>query len=107
MIKEVDEDSDGQISYREFLLIFRYAKTGQLQSAGLKRIAGSIDVGQAGVGGAAKFFETKAAAAKEDPFEKDKQYREEKKKEAELKAASRAAFKEKASAFATGGAPPV
>lgn len=34
MIKEVDEDNDGQISYREFLLVFRYAKTGKLQCEG-------------------------------------------------------------------------
>ncbi len=33
MIKEIDEDKDEKISYREFLLIFRYAKTGKLTNA--------------------------------------------------------------------------
>lgn len=44
MIKEVDEDLDQQISYREFLLIFRYAKTGRLSSEGLRSIASSVNV---------------------------------------------------------------
>eukprot|EP00121_Abeoforma_whisleri_P012856 Awhi_evm1s11866 len=39
MIKEVDEDNDGVIAYREFLLIFRYAKSGTLTSEGLKSLA--------------------------------------------------------------------
>jgi hypothetical protein len=46
MIKEVDEDLDNKISYREFLLIFRYAKTGRLSSEGLRSLAQSINVGE-------------------------------------------------------------
>eukprot|EP00727_Mastigamoeba_balamuthi_P009880 m51a1_g5514 hypothetical protein (420) ;mRNA; r:394800-396978 len=99
MIKEVDEDTDGVINYREFLLIFRYAKTGKLHSEGLKAIAASIDVSAAGVGGAKGFFEAKAAELNDSVSEKDREYREQVKKEREAKAASRAAFKEKASAF--------
>jgi hypothetical protein len=46
MIKEVDEDVDNQIAYREFLLIFRYAKTGRLSSEGLRSLAQSVNVGE-------------------------------------------------------------
>ena len=44
MIKEVDEDNDGKISFREFLLIFRKAANGELQAEGLTAIANSVDV---------------------------------------------------------------
>lgn len=44
MIKEVDEDNDGKISFREFLLIFRKAANGELQAEGLSAIASSVDV---------------------------------------------------------------
>jgi hypothetical protein len=77
MIKEIDEDNDGKIAYREFLLIFRYAKSGKLQSEGLKQIAASVNVGEVGVGGAKGFFEAKAAAINDNPMEKDRAYREE------------------------------
>eukprot|EP01105_Mastigella_eilhardi_P007532 TRINITY_DN18981_c0_g1_i1.p1 TRINITY_DN18981_c0_g1~~TRINITY_DN18981_c0_g1_i1.p1 ORF type:complete len:184 (+),score=61.88 TRINITY_DN18981_c0_g1_i1:38-553(+) len=99
MIKEVDEDNDGEIAYREFLLIFRYAKTGKLQHEGLKAIAESVNVGQVGVGGAKGFFEAKAAASTDSTAEKDREYREGVKAKNQQKAASRAAFKEKASLF--------
>jgi EF-hand domain pair len=52
MIREVDEDQDDKIAYREFLLIFRYAKTGRLCSEGLRAIASSVCVDEVGVGGA-------------------------------------------------------
>jgi EF-hand domain-containing family member D2 len=67
MIAEVDEDQDGVMSYREFLLIFRYFKTGKLVSEGLSKIAGSVasvSVGAEGVGGAKNFFESQVRGAK-------------------------------------------
>eukprot|EP01101_Sappina_pedata_P012982 TRINITY_DN9308_c0_g1_i1.p2 TRINITY_DN9308_c0_g1~~TRINITY_DN9308_c0_g1_i1.p2 ORF type:complete len:167 (+),score=106.79 TRINITY_DN9308_c0_g1_i1:15-515(+) len=99
MIKEVDEDNDGKIAYREYLLIFRYAKTGKLQCEGLKAIASSIDVGKAGVGGAKGFFEAKAAAINDNVAERDRAYHEQKKKEVEEKKVAKAAFKDKAALF--------
>src|SRR5271156_3714045 len=64
MIKVIDEDFDEKISYREFLLIFRYAQTGQLVNEGLKAIAKStINVSETGTKGAAQLFEAKAKAA--------------------------------------------
>lgn len=82
MIQEVDEDKDGKISFREFLLIFRYsrlldplttnssnnlpisrkAKAGELQTeSGLGQLARltEIDVDEVGVCGAKNFFEAK------------------------------------------------
>merc|ERR1712136_157739 len=48
MIREVDEDNDGQISFREFLLIFRKADQGELEIEGLNEMLAKlsdIDVG--------------------------------------------------------------
>uniref|UniRef100_A0A4W5RWU7 EF-hand domain family, member D1 n=1 Tax=Hucho hucho TaxID=62062 RepID=A0A4W5RWU7_9TELE len=62
MIKEVDEDFDGKLSYREFLLIFRRAAAGELQEEnGLNALArlSEIDVSTEGVMGARDFFEAK------------------------------------------------
>jgi len=62
MIQEVDEDKDGKISFREFLLIFRRAKAGELQTeSGLGQLARltEINVDEVGVGGAKNFFEAK------------------------------------------------
>lgn len=64
MIKEVDEDDDGAIAFREFLNIFRKARLGELdQDSGLGQLAklSEIDVDQVGVGGAKTFFEAKIA----------------------------------------------
>lgn len=64
MIKEVDEDDDGMISFREFMLIFRKAAAGELQEdSGLGVLAKQceIDVDEVGVGGAKDFFEAKAS----------------------------------------------
>jgi hypothetical protein len=99
MIKEIDEDNDGVISYREYLLIFRYAKSGKLKADGLRAIAASIDVDKEGVGGAKNFFEAKAAAINESTAEKDKAYHDQKKKEVAEKKVAKAAFKEKAAIF--------
>lgn len=62
MIVEVDEDQDGKISFREFLLIYRKARAGELISdSGLGQLARltEIDVDEVGVGGAKDFFEAK------------------------------------------------
>mmetsp|Transcript_34551 Transcript_34551/g.97451 ORF Transcript_34551/g.97451 Transcript_34551/m.97451 type:complete len:171 (-) Transcript_34551:139-651(-) len=99
MIKEIDEDLDNKIAYREFLLIFRYAKNGTLQSEGLKDIAASVNVNEVGVGGARGFFEAKSKALNDNPMEKDRAYREEVKRENQLKAERKAAFKDRAAMF--------
>ena len=40
MIKEVDEDDDGAISFREFLMIFRKSRAGELDlESGLGQLA--------------------------------------------------------------------
>lgn len=62
MIAEVDEDQDGKISFREFLLIFRKAMAGELPAdSGLDQLARltEINVEEVGVGGAKNFFEAK------------------------------------------------
>uniref|UniRef100_A0A8V5H4T6 Uncharacterized protein n=1 Tax=Melopsittacus undulatus TaxID=13146 RepID=A0A8V5H4T6_MELUD len=62
MIKEVDEDLDSKLSFREFLLIFRKAAAGELQEdSGLHALArlSEIDVSTEGVKGAKNFFEAK------------------------------------------------
>ncbi|XP_025222932.1 EF-hand domain-containing protein D2 isoform X2 [Theropithecus gelada] len=62
MIKEVDEDFDSKLSFREFLLIFRKAAAGELQEdSGLCVLArlSEIDVSSEGVKGAKSFFEAK------------------------------------------------
>ena len=87
------------IAYREFLLIFRYAKTGQLQSEGLKALAGSVDVQEVGVGGAKSFFEQKAKATLNSPEEMDRAYHQQKKKEAEEAKQRKASFKDRAAMF--------
>eukprot|EP00008_Paramoeba_atlantica_P006912 CAMPEP_0201487598 /NCGR_PEP_ID=MMETSP0151_2-20130828/13924_1 /ASSEMBLY_ACC=CAM_ASM_000257 /TAXON_ID=200890 /ORGANISM="Paramoeba atlantica, Strain 621/1 / CCAP 1560/9" /LENGTH=168 /DNA_ID=CAMNT_0047872681 /DNA_START=8 /DNA_END=514 /DNA_ORIENTATION=- len=99
MIKEIDEDNDGKVAYREFLLIFRYAKSGKLESEGLKQIAASVNVGDVGVGGAKGFFESKAAALNENPAAKDAAYRAEVKAKNEEKAANKKAFQDRIKNF--------
>ncbi|EFO25354.1 hypothetical protein LOAG_03135 [Loa loa] len=60
MLKLVDEDQDGKVSPREFMLIFRYASTGQLSCAKVfNALAASVDVVKEGVHAAADFFEAK------------------------------------------------
>lgn len=104
MIKEVDEDFDGSISFREFLLIFKKARDGELNADdGLSALARltSIDVDKAGVGGAKEFFEAKAnELAKSSKFEEEiRQEQLERKKAEEERKARQAAFKEKANFF--------
>ena len=56
MIKEVDEDNDGWISFREFVLIFKKAHDGKLQNEDRKTTAQSCHV-STGVKGAKPFFQ--------------------------------------------------
>ncbi|XP_074831756.1 EF-hand domain-containing protein D2 [Carettochelys insculpta] len=104
MIKEVDEDFDGKLSFREFLLIFRKAAAGELQEdSGLHALArlSEIDVSTEGVKGAKSFFEAKVQAINEaSRFEEEiKAEQEEKKKQAEEMKQRKAAFKELQSTF--------
>jgi hypothetical protein len=62
MIKEVDEDDDGRLSFREFLLVYRKARAGELdENSGLAQLAKltEVDVDKVGVNGAKEFFEAK------------------------------------------------
>uniref|UniRef100_A0A8C5MYM3 EF-hand domain family member D2 n=1 Tax=Leptobrachium leishanense TaxID=445787 RepID=A0A8C5MYM3_9ANUR len=104
MIKEVDEDFDGKLSFREFLLIFRKAAAGELEEdSGLHALArlSEIDVSTEGVKGAKNFFEAKVQAINHGSrFEQEiKAEQEEKKRQAEEKEQRKAAFKELQSAF--------
>uniref|UniRef100_A0A8C9EJ77 EF-hand domain family member D2 n=1 Tax=Pavo cristatus TaxID=9049 RepID=A0A8C9EJ77_PAVCR len=105
MIKEVDEDLDSKLSFREFLLIFRKAAAGELQEdSGLHALArlSEIDVSTEGVKGAKSFFEAKAQAVTEGSrFEEEiRAEQEEKRRQAEEMKQRKAAFKELQSAFA-------
>lgn len=64
MIREMDEDGDDKINFREFLMIFRKARNGELkQDSGLQQLYSQlyeIDVGKEGVKGAKNFFEAQA-----------------------------------------------
>ncbi|EDQ90858.1 uncharacterized protein MONBRDRAFT_18271 [Monosiga brevicollis MX1] len=97
MISEIDEDNDGEISLREFFLIFRKAAAGELQAEGLTAIADSIDVGEAGVGGAKAFFEAHAQrSANANKFEDEiKAEQEQRRQEAEEARKRKEAFKAK------------
>uniref|UniRef100_A0A8C9EWM4 EF-hand domain family member D1 n=1 Tax=Pavo cristatus TaxID=9049 RepID=A0A8C9EWM4_PAVCR len=68
MIKEVDEDFDGKLSFREFLLIFHKAAAGELEEdSGLLTLAklSEIDVSIEGVKGAKNFFEAKVCCTRD------------------------------------------
>ncbi|XP_071373231.1 EF-hand domain-containing protein D2 isoform X1 [Centroberyx affinis] len=104
MIKEVDEDLDNKLSFREFLLIFRKAAAGELaEDSGLSVLArlSEIDVSTEGVKGAKTFFEAKVLAINEsNRFEEEiRQEQEAKKKQAEEQKQRRAAFKNLQSTF--------
>ena len=103
MMTEVDEDGDGQISRREFFLIFRKARKGELRIEGLKTIAlaATVDVSTVGVGGAASFFEAKAAEQlRSKAFEMEiKAEQEAKKADAQATRDRKAAFKARMAQF--------
>jgi len=107
MIKEVDEDDDGAICFREFLLIFRKSATGELDlESGLGQLATltEVDVDEVGVGGAKNFFEAKIVEAnKGSKFaEEIKEEQEEKKKAEEENKSRQQQFKERAALFGGG-----
>lgn len=107
MIKEVDEDDDNRISFREFMLIFRKANAGELvEESGLSKLAKltEIDVEQVGVGGAKNFFEAKIEELRRgSKFEDEiRQEKEERQREEEERTQRRIAFKEKAAIFQNG-----
>ncbi|XP_014778637.1 EF-hand domain-containing protein D2 isoform X1 [Octopus bimaculoides] len=105
MIKEVDEDEDNKINFREFLLIFRKAAAEELNTdSGLYELyqnVWEIDVDKEGVKGAKNFFEAKIDAQTwSKKFENEiKEEQEERKKQAEEAKERKKAFKEKASVF--------
>lgn len=104
MIKEVDEDGDGRLSFHEFMLVFRKARAGELEEdSGLAQLAKltEIDVDKVGVNGAKEFFEAKIVElAKKSKFEDEiRSEQEERKRHEEEKAARRQQFLEKAAIF--------
>ncbi|XP_041797192.1 EF-hand domain-containing protein D1 isoform X1 [Chelmon rostratus] len=104
MIKEVDEDFDGKLSFREFLLIFRRAAAGELQEeSGLMALArlSNINVSTEGVMGAKDFFEAKMQAVSlGSKFEAEiREEKEEQKRQEVEKKQRQAAFKQLQSTF--------
>lgn len=104
MIAEVDEDTDGKISFREFLLIYRKAKAGELVSdSGLGQLARltEINVEEVGVGGAKDFFEAKIEQQlKSNKFHDEiRQEQEERRRAEEEKVVRRQQFQQKAAIF--------
>ncbi|XP_078022960.1 EF-hand domain-containing protein D1 isoform X8 [Epinephelus lanceolatus] len=104
MIKEVDEDFDGKLSFREFLLIFRRAAAGELQEeSGLMALArlSEINVSIEGVMGAKDFFEAKMQALSlGSKFEAEiREEKEERKRQEVEKKQRQAAFKQLQSTF--------
>ncbi|XP_077285589.1 EF-hand domain-containing protein D2 homolog Swip-1 [Arctopsyche grandis] len=104
MIAEVDEDHDQRISFREFLLIYRKARAGELETdSGLSELARltEINVDEVGVNGAKTFFEAKIdELTKSNKFHDEiREEQEQKKRELEEKANRQALFREKAAIF--------
>lgn len=105
MIREVDEDKDNKISFREFLLIFRKARAGELpEGSGLYevyRLMDEIDVNKEGVLGAKTFFEAKIDhLSRTSQFEQEiRDEQEEKKRVAAERKVRKAAFKATAKFF--------
>lgn len=107
MITEVDEDRDGKLNFREFLLIFRKAAAGELMDdSGLSMLASltEIDVDKTGVVGAKDFFEAKIEnIRKGSRFEEEiKAEQEQLRKDATEKKQRRQDFQQKASLFTAG-----
>lgn len=104
MIALVDEDRDGKISFREFLMIFRKQSEGEIQSdSGLDKLVKltEIDVSATGVSGAKNFFQAKVAAFEDEAKITDeiRAEIEEKKRKAEAARQRREEFKKKQSLF--------
>jgi Ca2+-binding EF-hand superfamily protein len=106
MIALVDEDRDGKVSFREFLMIFRKQNEGELESdSGLDKLVKltEIDVSATGVSGAKNFFQAKVAAFEQESKITDeiRQELEAKKREAEEARQRREEFKKKQQLFGT------
>ena len=104
MIKEVDEDGDSEISFREFLMIFRKARAGELDlESGLGQLASlsEVDVDVVGVGQATTFFEAKIAQVQQGSrFATEiKENEVERRKEEKEKLLRERRFKERAAIF--------
>lgn len=105
MIRSVDEDQDQKINFKEFMMIFRKAKNGELKvDSGLKQLFDSvmeINVSEAGVKGAKSFFEQQAInSCYSNSFEREiRQEQEERRRAEELKKKQREEFKAKMSIF--------
>ncbi|XP_075152089.1 EF-hand domain-containing protein D2 homolog Swip-1 [Haematobia irritans] len=104
MIKEVDEDNDGKISFREFLLIYRKAQAGELDNdSGLNQLARltEISVEEVGVSGAKNFFEAKIEQQlRTNKFHDEiRQEQEERRRQEEEKANRRLLFQQRAAIF--------
>lgn len=104
MIAEVDEDHDGRISFREFLLIYRKAQAGELDSdSGLSQLARltEINVDEVGVGGAKNFFEAKIEQQlRSNKFHDEiRQEQDERRRAEEEKVMRRAQFQQRAAIF--------
>ncbi|XP_023248147.1 EF-hand domain-containing protein D2 homolog [Copidosoma floridanum] len=104
MIQEVDEDQDGRISFREFLLIYRKALAGELEhDSGLGQLARltEVDVDAVGVNGAKNFFEAKIEQqSNSNKFEHEiRMEQEERRRQEEEKAARREQFRQRAAIF--------
>jgi Ca2+-binding EF-hand superfamily protein len=105
MIRQVDEDRDNRISFREFLLIFRKAMAGELpEDSGLYdvyRLMSEIDVDKEGVKGAKNFFEAKIDELSQvSKYEREiRNEQEERRRLDEERRQRRIAFKATASLF--------
>ncbi|RNA06781.1 EF-hand domain-containing D2 [Brachionus plicatilis] len=105
MIKQVDEDKDNKINFKEFLMIFRKAKNGELtKDSGLQQLYDQvmeIDVTETGVKGAKSFFEAQALKQSfSNNFEREiREEQEERRRMEEMKKKKRDEFMAKKSIF--------
>lgn len=105
MIRQVDEDQDNKISFKEFLMIFHKAKKGELKdNSGLQQLydqVWEIDVSETGVKGAKSFFEAQALRQSSlSNFEREIRAEQEEKRMIELqRQKQREEFKAKMSVF--------
>merc|ERR1712131_126900 len=104
MIELVDEDRDGKVSFRKFLMMFRKSSEGAVESeSGLDKLVKltEMDVSAAGVSGAKNFFQAKVAAFEDEAKITDeiRAEIEEKKRKAEEARLRREEFKKKQSLF--------
>lgn len=101
MIAEVDDDGDGMLSFREFLMIYKKAAAGTLRSVGLVKLAASVNVSEVGAKGAKAFFDAKAAEINQ-VSRAEREIKEEqlaKKAERDAAAERKKAFKAKMASF--------